>query len=218
MEGLRALLDFSATHTIGSWRYDRGKCLGHDVSLVQSGVGKVLSSAVTQALISAEQPDAVIFTGIAGGIDPSLRVGDVIVATDCIQHDMDATALGFQHGEIPYTNVREVACDDRLRALALTWQSPDHVQVLPGRILSGDQFIAGNRIHHPHLEDLAGAVVEMEGAAVATVARWNSVPCCVIRTVSDKADGESKLRFEEFLPIATMHSVEIIKHLLGLLS
>ena len=215
VEGLRTLLCDAQPKKLCAWDLTEGFVGAHSVFLVRSGVGKVLSSAVTQALICEHQPDILIFTGIAGAIDPKLQIGDVVVATDCIQHDMNATGIGFPHGEIPYTGIREVMCDDALRKLALSWVAPDGVKVIGGRVLSGDQFITGNRTHHPHLDDLAGAVVEMEGAAFATVAQLNRVPSCIIRTVSDNADGHSRVAFEEFMEIATKHSVEVVRHVLA---
>ena len=113
--------------------------------LVKSGVGKVFAAMVTQKIIDSYQPESILFTGVAGGLNKGYEVGDVIVAHDCIQHDLDATELGFSRGTVPYTNYRFFVTDTRLKSLALN-TIMEHT-LHEGRIVTGDQFLTKKEIH-----------------------------------------------------------------------
>jgi adenosylhomocysteine nucleosidase len=165
-----------------------GTILSEEVVVCRTGVGKTLSAMVCQHLIHAAEPDRVLFTGVAGSLDPELEIGDTVIAADCIQHDMDATPLGFAPGEIPYSDTRVITCDPDLVAAALRSVQP-HGSQRVGRILTGDQFISSPELRASLRERFGGDCVEMEGASVALVCATNSVPCLLVRTISDHADG-----------------------------
>src|SRR5690606_31155766 len=179
------------------------------------GVGKVLSTCVAQRLIDTYAPKALLLTGICGALAPHLAIGDVVIGSEYLQHDLDVEPLGFPRGQIPYTDLRVIRADRTLLEIASSYQSEDHA-VHIGRILTGDQFLtSAERETHRYLtEELQGAVVEMEGASIATVAYINAVPFLAIRTVSDRANEEAHLDFEKFLPVASENSFELVRHLL----
>lgn len=192
-----------------------GEFHGKSIVLCKSGVGKVNAAVTTQLLIDTYGAGAVVFTGVAGAVDPELNVGDIVVSTECMQHDMDVTALGFPRGTIPYEQTSLFIADPQLQELAK--QASNELfagRVKEGRVLSGDQFIANRDTVAALYRELGGACTEMEGAAVAQVCSMNRVPFVVIRSMSDKADGSAHVNFAEFTVQASNHSFRIVEQML----
>jgi adenosylhomocysteine nucleosidase len=193
----------------------QGEYCGWPVVVCKSGVGKVNAAVTTQLLISSFGVDAIVFTGVAGALDPELEVGDIVVSADCMQHDMDATALGFPLGIIPYQDTSVFEADPLLQKAALAAGEkcfPGRVRL--GRVLSGDRFIADKSSVAALLLELSGACAEMEGAAVAQACSMNGVPYVVIRSMSDKADGSAHVSFAEFTVLASRNSHRLVEELL----
>ncbi len=199
----------------GMFRIHLGTWRERPVLIAKTGVGKVLSAMVTQRLIDSFPIERIIFTGIGGGIDPALHIGTVVIAEDCVQHDFDATAVGFERGRIPYTPYRFIRCDEGLVRTALTCEVAG-TDVVPGRILTGDQFItaADSRDFRYLREELHGHLIDMEGTSVALVAAVHAIPCLVIRVVSDRADGKAPADFGAFLDRASGYSGRVVEHIL----
>ncbi|MBB3114425.1 adenosylhomocysteine nucleosidase [Paenibacillus phyllosphaerae] len=190
--------------------YVEGKLHGRDVIFCKSGVGKVNAAVCTQLLVDAGV-DCILFTGVAGAVDPALNIGDIVVSTTCLQHDMDVTPLGFARGQIPYQEVWEFEADPALVQLALdACERQFQGRSVKGKVLSGDQFIASRDVVRSLYEELGGACAEMEGAAVAQVCAMNSTPFVIIRAMSDKADGSAHVNFAEFTVEASVNSHRII--------
>lgn len=189
-----------------------GKMHGVDVVITKCGVGKVNAAVCTQILIERYGVDNILFTGVAGALDPKLTIGDIVISTDCMQHDMDATPLGFSLGEIPYQEQSVFVANPNLMELAMsTGNELFPGKVLKGRILSGDQFIASrDKVRQLH-EQLKGACTEMEGAAVAQVCTMYNVPFVIIRSMSDQADGSADVNFAEFTLLASENSYQMVK-------
>lgn len=196
--------------------YYTGKMVGKDIVLVKSGVGKVNGSVCTQILIDRFGAEAIIFTGVAGAVDPELNIGDIVISTDCVQQDMDVTALGFAPGQIPYADRWIWEADEKLIELAMhasAKETGEH-RVVRGRILTGDQFIADPEKVAALYETFKGQCIEMEGAAVAQVSAMNDVPFVIVRSMSDKADGSAHVNFAEFTHLASRRSYEIVIEML----
>lgn len=211
IELLLARLESRETENHAGIVYHRGIFHGKKVVLTRSGVGKVNSAVCTQILIDRYGADAVIFTGVAGAVDPALNIGDIVISSSSLQHDVDVTALGFPRGTIPYQEVSEYVADARLVALAE--KAGEHVfpgRCVTGKVLSGDQFIADRSVVKQLFEELSGACTEMEGASVAQVCHMNAVPYVVIRSMSDKADGSAHVNFAEFTIEAANRSFAIV--------
>lgn len=194
--------------------YREGRFFGKDVVVCRSGVGKVNAAVCTQIMIDTFGVQAIVFTGVAGALDPELDIGDIVVSTECMQHDMDVTALGFARGVIPYEDTSVFVADAELRKLAYEAS----MRLFPGnakqgRVLSGDQFIASRETVRQLHEELQGACTEMEGASVAQVCSMNGVPYVVIRSMSDKADGSAHVNFAEFTVTASENSYRIVEEL-----
>ena len=186
---------------------------GHDLVLVRAGVGKVNAALCTQILIDTFDADAVICTGSAGAVNPALNIGDVVVATDCVQHDVVVKFLGLPRGQIPFTDFRFFETDSALRRRALEVDLPDH-RITSGRVLTGDRFIEDEDDRQQLREELDGDCVEMEGGAVGQVCAVNDVPFLIVRAISDRADGTSDVDFEAFLKEAAHSSAQIVLHTL----
>ena len=194
------------------WRFQLGAAR---VLLMRAGVGKASAAMVAQYAVNHARPDYLLVTGIAGGLRPGLALGDVVVSRDCVQHDLDATALGFALGEVPYTEYRFLAADPRLVELALATPVAGQ-RVVAGRILTGDQFIsAPDTAQRRRLASLQGDVVEMEGAAIALVATVNRIPFVIIRSVSDCADSGAAANFGAYLRRAAANSYTVCAGILA---
>jgi 5'-methylthioadenosine/S-adenosylhomocysteine nucleosidase len=197
-----------------------GTLEGHPVALAKAGVGKALSALSAQSIIELlalrKTPvTAILFTGLAGALNPKYGIGDTVFSTDCLQHDLDATALGIPRGTVPYTGYRFLTADPALLAAAEGYV-PDSGSVRFGRILTGDQFVSRrDRPEYAYLiDELSGDAAEMEGAAVALCAAVNGLPFLLIRTISDRADGSAAVNFHEFLPVASENSLQAVRHVL----
>ncbi|MFP4374285.1 MAG: 5'-methylthioadenosine/adenosylhomocysteine nucleosidase [Spirochaetaceae bacterium] len=197
------------------YRFIEGRIRGQAAVVSRCGVGKSLSAMLTQHLIDRYAPSAVIFTGVAGALNPQLEIGDTVVARTCMQYDLDARALGFELGEVPYSRYRILESDRDLVQRALTCR-PSAGSVYAGHVLTGDSFIVTSKddSHRYLREELGGDAVEMEGASVGLVATVNGIPFVVIRTISDKADASASINFAKFVKKASRNAWEFIDHIL----
>lgn len=161
--------------------------------VVKCGIGKVNAAACTQALIDKFACDAIINVGIAGAIGQSIKIGDVVVATDLIEHDFDASGIGLKRGEIPRMDTSTFTCDPALVELAsrVCNQVLNESNVHLGRIVSGDEFVSSKEKKIFLRSTFKGLAAEMEGAAIAHVCHINRVPFVVIRAMSDSADDNA---------------------------
>lgn len=171
----------------------KGTLCGKDVTVVRSGIGKVNAGICAQVLVSEFQADVLINTGIAGSLDARIDIGDMVISTDALYHDMDATSFGYPLGEVPRMGLLAFPADERLVRLAAEANAeanPD-IHTFTGRVVSGDQFVASDEVKSRILENFGGLCTEMEGAAIAHAAYLNKVSCVIIRAISDKADGSA---------------------------
>lgn len=201
-----------------SWNeftFRRAELFGQKTVIVKSGIGKVFAAMVCERLIDEFDPQAVIFTGVAGALNKGLDIGDVVLSKSCIQHDIDAQALGFMRGAIPYTEHRVFEADENLLSIARQTRLRGK-KIIEGRILTGDQFITKKdmRDHEYLIDELKGDAIEMEGGSIAQVCTLNKVPFLIVRTVSDKADGTAVEDFNKFLPVVARNSFNVVKNIL----
>ncbi|GFR35036.1 5'-methylthioadenosine/adenosylhomocysteine nucleosidase [Thermobrachium celere] len=192
-----------------------GKFLGKEVVVVRSGIGKVNAAVCTQILIDDFNVDAVINTGIAGGVYSEINVGDVVVSTDLVHHDFDTTAFGYEVGQIPRMEVYSFKADEKLIDIAIrSAEALKDFKVYSGRIISGDQFINSREKISYFREKFNAYAVEMEGAAIAHVCYLNNVPFVVIRSISDKADGSAHVDYPTFMNKAIENSIGILSNMI----
>jgi adenosylhomocysteine nucleosidase len=194
--------------------YHKGTIFGKSVVLCRSGIGKVNAAVTTQILINTFGVSKVLFTGVAGAVHPELNIGDIVISSECMQHDMDVSALGYKRGVIPDQEVSSFPANAALVELAeqACRELSHHYRV--GKVLSGDQFIADKEVVAILSQELDGACVEMEGAAVAQVCYMNTTPFVIIRSMSDRADGSAHVNYPEFIIEASHRSHAILAHML----
>lgn len=195
----------------------KGTLNDKDIILTQSGIGKVNVAISTSLLIDRFQPQCIINTGSAGGLQPGLALGDVVISRQVAYHDADARAFGYDMGQIPGmptyfeadTSLFEKV-DNVLKTLNQNGRE--------GLIVSGDSFIGTNEQRQAILEHFPNALaVEMEATAIAQTCHQFHVPFIVTRAISDLADGEAGIRFEAFLKVAAKSSSQMVNELVKVL-
>lgn len=191
-----------------------GQLNGVDVALLKSGIGKVSAAMGTTLLLEHCQPDIVINTGSAGGLASTLKVGDIVVSTEVRYHDADVTAFGYEPGQMAGCPATFVA-DPKLIELAESCIKELNLNAVRGLICSGDAFINGAAPLARIRETFPTvAAVEMEAAAIGHVCYLFKTPFVVVRAISDVADQESHLSFDEFLVVAAKQSTLMIEAML----
>ena len=210
-------MENAGTEEISGMQFWSGTIHGCPAVLVQCGVGKVNAAMAAQTLAVHYGACAIINTGVAGALDERLNVGDLVISTDAVQHDMDVTPLGYEKGEVPYIGYTAFSADEDLiaRAAASAEKVIGDSQVLFGRVCSGDQFIAGAEKKQEIVRNFGGACCEMEGASIAQVCTLNQVPFVIIRAISDNADGSADVVYSEFEAKAAEQSASIVLDMIG---
>ncbi|CAM2974273.1 5'-methylthioadenosine/S-adenosylhomocysteine nucleosidase [Vibrio neptunius] len=195
-----------------------GKLNGVEVVLLQSGIGKVAAAIGTTMLLDEYQPDVVINTGSAGGFDSSLNLGDVVISTEVRHHDADVTAFGYEMGQMAQQPAAFLADEKLMDVAEKALAQMEDKHAVRGLICTGDAFVctaerqAFIRTHFPSV-----IAVEMEASAIAQACHQFKVPFVVVRAISDVADKESPMSFEEFLPLAAKSSSEMVFKMVELL-
>lgn len=189
----------------------KGKIDGKELVVVRSGIGKVNAGICTQILADIFAVSIVINTGIAGAINNNINIGDIVVSTDAIQTDMDATAFGYELGQIPRMEIKAFPADEKLIELAVQKckeVNPD-INIFKGRISTMDKFVAGKEIKKEIEKNFNAFCTEMEGAAIAQAAYLNNIKFLIIRAISDKADGSAGVDYVEFEKEAIKHCTKL---------
>ena len=205
---------------VANCKFYTGTLNGVDVVLLQSGIGKVAAAVGTSILLERFKPEVVINTGSAGGFDPSLNLGDVVISSAVAYHDADVTAFGYAMGQMAQQPA-QFCSDEKLMAVAeqalqSLEPSPNAVR---GLICTGDAFVHSEaqqtfiRGHFPE-----AIAVEMEAAAIGQTCHQFKVPFVVVRAISDVANKESPMTFEEFLPLAAESSSAMVEKMVELLN
>ena len=225
LSALRAGLDGDRAETVAGRQFVRGRLTGREVVLVLSGIGKVAAAATAALLIDRLGARTLLFTGVAGGLGAGVRVGDVVVAQELLQHDLDASPL-FPRWEVPLTGRSRFAAEPALSAALLA--ACDEVLAAPqpglaalglhtprrhaGLVVSGDRFVSSAAESAALRSALPDALaVEMEGAAMAQVCADFGCPLAVLRTVSDRADDNAHVDFGRFVAeVAATYSRDIV--------
>ena len=189
-----------------------GKFNDKDVVFVQSGIGKVNAAITATLLIEKFKVSEVIFSGVAGSLDERLKVGDVVIGRDIVQHDVDATAFGYKMGQIPQMKEWAFESDEELVEKAGNINDFDH-RIFFGRILTGDQFVSKKDVKIRLGKDFEALCVDMESGAVAQVCTRLGVKFLIIRSISDSITDESDMEYETFVKLAAKNSTRILKEI-----
>lgn len=220
VEALRAKLEHPEKMTRASMDFYSGVLEGREAVIVRSGIGKVNAGICTQILADVFHVDAVINTGIAGSLAAQIDIGDIVVSTDTVQHDMDATGFGYDPGVIPRMETSCFEADKVLveAAVAACREAVPEIKVFTGRIVSGDQFVSDRETKDRIAKVFGGMCTEMEGAAIAQAAWLNGIPFVIIRAISDKADDSATMDYPAFERQAIAHSVALVRNFVGRLA
>ena len=171
----------------------------------------VFAALAAEAMILGFSPDLIINTVVAGNLSDALSIGDVVLATALVQHDMDTTPLGDPPGLISGINVVYFPCDEALTQKLLSAMENCGYPYRRGRIASGDQFICGKDQKDRIANVFGASVCEMEGAAIAQVAYVNQIPCAVLRAISDNGNEEASVDYPTFVAEAALRSAEVLR-------
>lgn len=210
MEGLRL-------ERAGRLEVACGTLGGVECRVMRSGVGKVAAAMAAELLVVGHGATHLVNTGVAGAIDPSLGIGDMVVSTDCVHHDVDAGAIGYPPGQLPELEVLSFPADGELASLAAAAcaEVAPEARCVRGRVASGDQFVGDGAAHERVRAQFGAACCEMEGAPIAQVAWTNEVPFVVVRSISDGADDGSAVDYPTFERMAARRCAAIVERILA---
>lgn len=211
---IAALQNKQETIIAGS-HFFSGKLGSTDAVVVMCGIGKVAAAICAQAMIDTFHPDILINTGVAGGVASGLKQGDLVIATDAVQHDFDLSLFGYAKGYMPVwgkdkSSPSPFPTDDALATKLIAAADALGYHAIRGRIASGDVFVADAALKQTLATQFSASAAEMEGAAIAQTAWQNQTPCAIVRAISDLADGSATLSFEEFERIAAERSAKLL--------
>jgi len=235
---LRAALEHDRASELGGFRFDHGRLEGREVVVAEAGIGKVNTAVVATLLASRFEAGVLVFSGVAGGLDPDLQIGDLVVATRAIQHDAGVVENQrlhpYQAGHVPFFNpTRELGwpcppdllgrVEEALRGLELPPLSrmaggqgrPPRLAF--GTVLAGDQFIHCEATRKRLHREFEAQAVAMEGAAMAQVATRMGIPWLEIRALSDLAGSDSRFDFAAFVDEVAQSSFTVLRRLLPVL-
>lgn len=213
---LKEAMQQTVCHSAAGMDFIEGILEGHEAVVVRSGIGKVNAAVCTQILSDRFGVDTIINTGIAGSLNAQINIGDIVLSTDVVHHDMDATGFGYPPGQVPQMDVFSFPASEELRTLAarVCAKVNPEIGVFEGRIVSGDQFISDKARKESIASAFGGFCTEMEGAAIAQTAYLNGTDFVIIRAISDKADDSANMDYEMFEKTAVAHSVRLVRGLL----
>lgn len=186
------------------------------VVIVRSGIGKVNAGICTQVLADEFHVSAILNTGIAGSLNNDINIGDIVLSTDALQHDVDAMVFGYKLGVIPRMETSIFKADENLliKAERLCKRVNPDISVFKGRVVTGDQFIAGKDQKDRLVSNFSGLCTEMEGGAIAHAAYLNQIPFLIIRAISDKADNSAAVDYPTFEAKAIEHTINLVTALI----
>lgn len=208
---LREALQNVQTEKIAGTEYTTGTHEGQDVVLMKSGIGKVSAAMSTAILLDRFKPTVVINTGSAGGYDPTLKVGAIVISDEVRHHDVDARVFGYEIGQVPQMPAGFKSDSKLIQVAKDAVEAVGEHEYGVGLICSGDVFMSDpERVELVRGQFPTMKAVEMEAAAVAQVCYQFGTPFVVIRALSDIAGKQSNISFDEFLPVAAKHSTQVV--------
>lgn len=213
--GLKKMMTEEKHREYARMIFTSGKIDGKEVVAVECGIGKVNAAICTQAMIDLYKPDVIINSGIAGSLTDKISIGDIVVAEDVVQHDMDGTAMGDPLGEIWFNDEKriEINADKKVsKDLFTACEKMDDTKVIMGRIATGDVFVADVKKRLSIGEHFKASACEMEGGAIGQVCYRNAVPFGILRSISDDINQNEFMDFQIFRELASEKSIVAIKN------
>lgn len=212
-------MEISNTIIKAGMKYYEGKLSDKNVVVVMSGIGKINATVCSQILIDIFKVDTLINTGVAGSLNDEINIGDIVISSDTLNHDMDAVGFGYEHGVIPRMNKKEFKADENLISIAkkACKKVNDKLGVFVGRVISGDQFIADIEKKEWLIKTFNGYCAEMEGVAIGQTAYLNDIPFVILRAISDKCHDEAGMDYMEFKNMAVVNLSNSVITMLSML-
>ena len=211
VEAIQAVMEDVKEEVISGVLFISGTLYGKRIVVAECGIGKVFAAICAEAMILKYGPDVIINTGVAGGLSPQLKIGDIAIATSVVQHDMDTSPLGDPIGMLSGINMVNIPSDENTAQMLIDTVKAMGINCVPGVIVSGDQFINGADKKKFLIENFDAVSCEMEGASIGHVCYVNKVPFGVVRSISDGGDDDSHMDYPEFCKLAAKNSTEVIK-------
>lgn len=211
-EEIAPILQIAGEHTkieYASNTYYEANYKGCELVIAHSKIGKVFSALTAATMIEHFKCEQLLFSGVAGGINPSLKIGDLIVASKLSQHDLDITAFGHPMGFVPGGSVF-VEADRELIELSKEVANELGKTLQEGVIATGDQFIHDEAVKKKIVKNFSADALEMEGGSVAVVCDALDVPFFILRAISDTADMDASFSFDEFMESSAVISAEFV--------
>lgn len=210
IDGIKSAMTDVSVKKTGGMEFVCGTFCGCRIVAAVCGEGKVNAAMCAQAMIMEYHPDFIVNTGVGGGLAECLHIGDIVVATSVVEHDMDMSPLGYERGYVCGTDCIYMECDSEISKKLCRCVSNRGLSYIKGVVASGDQFISSDDKKKWLVDTFNAVVCEMEGAAIGHVCIRNNVPFGVLRAVSDGGDDDAKLSFPEFASMAAANSIRII--------
>lgn len=217
VDGLKSLMESPEERLIAGLNFVSGKIVGKDAVLLECGIGKVNAAIGAQIMIDYYKPDVIINSGIAGSLSRELKIGDIVISSDCVEHDMNGTALGDPRGEIWYTDEKRIDIPADKATYEKLYKCCENlgVNVKIGRVATGDIFISSVKQREYIAKEFSALCCEMEGGAVGHVCYRNKVPFAVLRAISDDLTHNQGMDFEEFKLLAAENSIKAVKRFMS---
>lgn len=211
IDGFKEHMSEISTEKHSFFEFTRGKIDDVETVIVMCGIGKVSAAICTQIMIDKYNPSIIINSGVAGGLHPSLSIGDIAVASAVVQHDVDTTIFGDPKGYISNLMLREIPVNPLLsEKLVKIAEKIEATNVVSGVIATGDQFISTPYQKNQIKDEFDAIATEMEGGSVGHVCYANNVEFAVIRAISDNASGDALTDYESFKVSAAEKTIKIV--------
>ena len=211
INGYAEKMDNPVVEQHGIFQFVKGKINSKDVVAVVCGIGKVSAAICTQLMIDKYNPEVIINSGVAGGLSKDLRIADIAIATDVVQHDVDTTIFGDPAGYITNLNLVNIPVKEKIYTkLKEIAEAIEDTYAECGTIATGDQFISTPYQKNKIKDNFNAIATEMEGGSVGHVCYSNGVDFGIIRAISDNASGDALMDYESFKTIAASKAIEIV--------
>lgn len=212
---LRHDMEIKSSSIIAGCEYISGVLSNQDIVITRCGMGKVNAASCTSTMINKYAPDIIINTGVGGSLDESLKVCDIMIAEDVVQHDYDIVSLGYELAQVDNFDSPYFICDSKVNdAIKKSTENLGYDSYL-SRFATGDKFIDVPEDKRRIAETFGARVCDMETGAIAQVCSLHGVRFSSIRTISDSTSGtDGAMQFQKFLKLASTHSVFVIEDIL----
>lgn len=210
IDGIKEKIENAQTVTVSGVDFVCGMIAGKKIIAAKCGIGKVFAALCAQTMILKFSPDCIVNTGVAGGLADGLKVLDVVVAKDVVQHDMDTSHIGDPVGLLSGINIVNIPCDEKISQALANCVEAEGIKCVCGTVATGDQFICTEEKRQYIKSTFNASACEMEGGAIGHVCYVNGLPFGIIRAISDGGDDDASLDYPTFAKMAADNSVKAV--------